>query len=393
MGSGDPDRVGSASAGAVIGPRGADGWADPSAATSRRRVSFVVTSRNDDVGGDMLRRLRLFTENVVELAARHCLPAEVIIVEWNPPDGPRLYDVLHPRVTSPLCPIRFIEVPPAVHRSLRNADVLPLFQMIAKNVGIRRATGEFVCATNQDILFSDELFAFLATQPLETGRLYRVDRYDVRADIPERLPLDAKLAWCRANVIRIHRQYVTREVATPASEPPRGFGARRLLSAGASRLQSSPTLRRVYGWLARRPMLHTNACGDFTVLAREQWLALRGYPELPLYSLHLDSLLCYAAAAAGVKQRILSPPAQIFHLEHGDSWAVMSPEDKLRWFALRPWIDYRLLQELSRAMYTASRPIVFNPETWGLGDRQLDEQVIGAGARQPTAGHLLSERR
>src|SRR5881397_795571 len=83
------------------------------------RVSFVVTSRNDDFGGEMLRRLRLFTENVLQLANKHQLESEIIVVEWNPPPGPRLHDVLKLRVTSDVCSIRFIEVPPEAHRALR----------------------------------------------------------------------------------------------------------------------------------------------------------------------------------------------------------------------------------------------------------------------------------
>ena len=66
-----------------------------------------------------------------------------------------------PRDLGP-CQVRFIEVPPEVHRRFAHAEALPLYQMIAKNVGIRRARGQFVLATNIDILFSNELARFLA---------------------------------------------------------------------------------------------------------------------------------------------------------------------------------------------------------------------------------------
>ena len=39
--------------------------------------------------------------------------------------------------------------------------------MIAKNVGIRRARGRFMLATNIDIIFSNELVDWLASGPLE----------------------------------------------------------------------------------------------------------------------------------------------------------------------------------------------------------------------------------
>ena len=48
-----------------------------------------------------------------------------------------------------------------LHGCYAHAEALPLYQMIAKNVGPLRARGEFLLATNIDILFSDELMAFL----------------------------------------------------------------------------------------------------------------------------------------------------------------------------------------------------------------------------------------
>ena len=120
-------------------------------------LSVVITTRNDDFGTEMLPRLQLFVENLLTLGHRHGLRAEIVLVEWNPPVGPRISEVLKPRFQSEHIPVRFIEVPPDVHRRYRNSDVLPLFQMIAKNVGIRRARGRFVLCTNQDVLFSSEL--------------------------------------------------------------------------------------------------------------------------------------------------------------------------------------------------------------------------------------------
>ena len=55
------------------------------------------------------------------------------------------------------CPVRIITVPSHLHQQLRYSEHLPLFQMIAKNVGIQRARGEFVLVTNIDVLFSRQL--------------------------------------------------------------------------------------------------------------------------------------------------------------------------------------------------------------------------------------------
>src|SRR5213078_3356107 len=99
---------------------------------------------------------------------------------------------------------RIIVVAPELHARFAHSDGLPLFQMIAKNVGIRRAAAQFVLATNIDILLSDELFQYFE-RDLKPGAMYRVERLDVEADV-DRKPLPSP-AECRALPwIRAHRQ-------------------------------------------------------------------------------------------------------------------------------------------------------------------------------------------
>jgi FkbM family methyltransferase len=175
--------------------------------SERPYLSVVVTTRNDDHGGDPLKRLQLLVQTFDEQCGRFGLDAELIVVEWNPPsDRPRVGELL--RVPEPIhCPLRFIEVPPELHHTLKHADVLPLFQMIAKNVGVRRARGRFVLATNIDIVFSNELVEFMAAGMLQPRQLYRVDRHDVQADVPAAASLEEQLAFCRSHQLRVHTRW------------------------------------------------------------------------------------------------------------------------------------------------------------------------------------------
>jgi hypothetical protein len=385
-------------------------------------LSFVVTTRNDNHGGDMLRRFKLFVDSLLEQANRHGLRGELIIVEWNPPSGPRLHDVLTFSNQSDWFAIRFLEVPAEAHRAIRNADVIPLFQMIAKNVGIRRAKGKFVVATNPDLLFSDALISFLASRKLDHNFMYRIDRHDVPAAVPDGGSTINQLAWCEANVLRVHRKRGT--------FPPRSriFLALRRLNpiAWIRALAKSYKKAKLRQWswayiglnlinialssikrlfankshiffgsrhLARRllwgalrftdplPKVHTNGCGDFTLMSKERWLALRGYPELPIWSMHVDSLLCYMAVASGLRERVLRSPAKVYHIEHYDSWVVLTPDEKLRTFAKRPWIDTGLLDELWGSMYRSHRSVRFNDENWGLAHWPLEEIVVISGQK------------
>jgi len=382
------------------------------------RVSFIVTSRNDNHGGDMLRRFAVFTDALLEQANRHSLSGELIVVEWNPPQGPRLHDALKLSVKSDCFAIRFIEVPFEAHRRIRNSDVIPLFQMIAKNVGVRRARGKFIVATNPDLLFSDSLISFLASDELRQDVMYRIDRRDVPADVPDNVTLAEQLAWCNRHVLRIHTRRgsfhppirLLRKLKTlselianirwPRFIVPSHFTGMRIARAISRSVallfrrlsdwsnifyQPRRDLRRLLWGVLRLtdplPKVHTNGCGDFTVLAKDQWFALKGYPELPLWSMHIDSLLCYMAVASGLCEKVLRPPAKLFHIEHGNSWVVMNPGQRLKTFASKPWLDIGLLSEVWEAMFRSRQPVVYNDVNWGLGESTFDELCILSGER------------
>ena len=182
-------------------------------------LSLVVTARNDDHGGNLLGRMQAFVNGWIGQAHQHQIPSELIIVEWNPPpDRPRLAEALHWPPDADFCRVRLIEVPAELHARFAHGAALPLYQMIAKNVGIRRALGEFVLVTNIDILFSSELAEFFAERRLQRGRMYRIDRHDVMSDVPVSACIDEQLAYCRSHLIRINVREGTYNV-TPEGRP------------------------------------------------------------------------------------------------------------------------------------------------------------------------------
>src|SRR5436190_24354104 len=86
-------------------------------------LSVVVTTRNDDHGGDPLKRLQAFVNTFAAQCVRTGLDAELIVVEWNPPDDrPRVHQLLRVPSDAPF-PVRVVEVPAAIHETLRHAAV------------------------------------------------------------------------------------------------------------------------------------------------------------------------------------------------------------------------------------------------------------------------------
>src|SRR4051794_40909731 len=100
------------------------------------RFSFVATSRNDDHGGDVLRRTQSFINRLAQQCERHRVTAELILVEWNPPASrASLEEVLAWPRGSEWFSARIITMPRQLHLTHRHAQKLALFQMIGKNVG------------------------------------------------------------------------------------------------------------------------------------------------------------------------------------------------------------------------------------------------------------------
>jgi hypothetical protein len=344
------------------------------ASTSCPYLSIVVTSRNDDHGGNLIRRTQLFVDGFIAQCQRHNLRAELILVEWNPPENhPGLARVLSWPSQQTNCSVRIIEVPSNIHGRFKNSDRLPLFQMIGKNVGIRRARGLFVLATNIDILFSDELMCFLASGRLQKKYLYRVDRYDVAADLPAGAAIDAQLRHCSQNILRICSREGTRTVAT------NHFHYVYFKQTWRERVHE-----KMQDWgivpVIKKSRLHTNACGDFTLLAREQWAALRGYPELETFSFHLDSVLCHAAHHGGGREKVLPSPMRIYHIEHaaGSGWTPEGQNklDRRLDAAGIPQLSHDQFDEWALKMRCESKPIIFNDENWGLANENLHEWNI-----------------
>jgi hypothetical protein len=578
-------------------------------------ISVVVAARNDDHGGNMIGRMQAFIDSWISQSSRYALSSEIIVVEWNPPaDRARLRNELRwPEDMGP-CEVRFIEVSREIHDRLPNAATIPLHQMIAKNAGIRRARGQFVLATNLDIIFSAELMQFLGERRLERGKMYRMDRTDVASNIPAGATVDELLAFCKSHMRRIfaregvmqlsgngRRVLEDEDIVEPGEgiwfgsgwhaieksdrrpyrwaepeaeivfERPPEAAPRLLMDAevgpsaggwplvvevvspsgrvltsakvdGTCKLRlhipdhlSSGTLRlrlqgrklplartprflmlRVFGlkwevlpkWLAgvslvrgtqsareatalvrsaesrtvqvairpgpdsgletvevnltdpagnvvfhagdRLPavsgnqdeaeyllslnlgfklsggpaggecasdidwllevldtkppvdwtlypqapaagaahiahaaFLHISACGDFTLLSREDWFALRAYAEFPIWPMNIDLLFCYAAHHAGIGEVVLREPMRVYHIEHlsAAGWSPEGEEERAARIEAKgvTEIQFATATEWIDRMRRFNAPMIFTLKDWGLAGMALPETTVQAG--------------
>jgi hypothetical protein len=280
-------------------------------------LSFVYACNNRGYGGDFIGRTQACIDNLFQLSAKIGLDADITFVEWNPPaDTPRVAHVLNWQRKT--LPVKFIEVPETVHNLVPNPRREVFWEMWAKNVGIRRATGEYVLSANPDNIYSEALL--LRLKNLEPDAFYRTDSYDVR---------DGK-------VFQVHRACESLVNGKPNGHP--GF-----VKPDANGKFTYPPP------IGRSEPLHFNKSGDFFLMSRKNWFEMRGHPETD-YTVTSDGETVYLAAARGWKQIYLPEPT--YHLTHSHNerycpyWDDSKPHGKengARWgFAGHEFFTYQI---------------------------------------------------
>lgn len=396
-------------------------------------LSVVATSRNDGHGGNALWRTQHFVNGLAAQALKFEFPIELVLVDWNPPiDKKGLFEALDWPEKNSYFSYRVIQVPHEYHNKFKFSDKLPLFQYIAKNVGIKRASGDYILSTNIDILFSNELMQFLKTE-LKPGYLYRVDRYDtdLKETVSPFLPFEEILKISQHDVVRVNAKiqtipystfikrhpffnthiyiiffslidairiilryiwkvlikitYVTRPLVVKSILNPWKIPKHikmcwnELLNDGKKFFSYLKNVCRV----VRSPTkaFHTNACGDFNLLSKDDWEKLKGYPEWELYSWHIDSVLIYQAYHNSIKMNNLPTSHAIFHIEHGQG-SGWTPEganllfDRLKKQGISYMSDDDLADEFEKQkkLQKQNKPVVYNDDNWGAPDVQFPER-------------------
>lgn len=335
-------------------------------------LSIIATTRNDNHGGDLLKRTTAFVEGIYDQSKKWNCPVELIIVEWNPPqDKPLLKEVLPNPPEASTVVLKYVVVTKEVHQTYKNAENIPLYQMIAKNVGIKRATGAFILCTNIDILFSDECFKFFSEKKFRKGVYYRANRCDVPKEVMDFEILADKLEFASKNIIKRlgkSQNHETLILPTIVYNFPR-----------VTKFLNKFVLK-VWNYFYKDKFAHFtvdfDACGDFTLMAREDWEKIDGYPELDMYSIHIDSMGLWAAKAVGMKQYILPYNAPIYHIYHEDGWESDDALRTIKFLESKPSLDYSIVFKGGMQIVKNKQNWGFNKQNWGLVDVDLPEYTF-----------------
>lgn len=235
-------------------------------------LTIVLTGRNDDFGGDFNTRLFRALEFNHHFMRERGIPHEFVLVEWRPIAGkPLLAELLADRYPD-MVPheLRSFVADLEYHDAYSLNPKLQFQEFIAKNIGIRRCRGDYILTTNTDIYLSRRVLDLLEARRLEPGVLYRCPRVDLKSNVDFE-----QMDW---SVLEDERNY--------------------------------DTINEIH------PPCYTNASGDFLLLDRASYHAVRGFNEVyRVAKVHMDSNFCLKAYSAGFRLEPLD--AVVYHVGLG----------------------------------------------------------------------------
>jgi hypothetical protein len=286
-------------------------------------LSIVLTGRNDGYGGDFLVRLtRTLQFNHRQLDERG-ITHEIVFVEWAPPRDRRpLIDVLFeacPRLDRRL--FAWYVVDPEYQTVLSLNPRLEYLEFLAKNVGVRRARGQYVLTTNCDVYLGRRVLETIKCAELKPRVLYRAPRHDLT------LSMTCAPDW---NVLEDRRNL-----------------------AGPEHVLKPPYMG--------------SATGDFVMLDRKSFHEIRGFNEIyRVARIGIDRNILVKALSAGFTIADIGGP--VYHENHAGSYRL-NPGAYTGREREAPWGDRR---------WHSGGVSYVNPPGWGLAQAPVRPTAAGA---------------
>lgn len=330
----------------------------------RPYLSIVVAVRNDNYGGDFNARLQNFLTWNTHLLEKYGIPSEIILVNWNPiPENISLYDSFLWPAGRKFVSYRIIEVDALIHQQFSDPALrksVPLYEFIAKNVGLRRARAKYILCTNADILFSEETIRQLALQKLMPRTLYRATRIDFTSTQGTAFSEEAAMS----KLTNIFLRTGSLALCQSGSLQFRTSLARfhdRLRRMALSVWMLTTTYRSARLFIFRHPF---NACGDFALMDKETWLNGCAYQEATIISTHTDSIQLLTCLSEGIPVLELQE-AYVYHQEHGRRFDFSVPDKEM---------DVMFVQLLKLIqLYLKGQKLSTEQRDWGLNGMELKD--------------------
>ncbi|HEY0297654.1 MAG TPA: hypothetical protein VGB84_00400 [Arachidicoccus sp.] len=336
-------------------------------------LSIVLAVRNDNYGGDFMARLQKCISWNTALLEKYKIPTEFVLVNWNPiVENKNLEEQIEWAQNRQFVSYRIIHVPSEIHHQFVNPEerkTVPLFEFIAKNVGIRRAVSEFILITNADILFSEELICEISNTGLQADAYYRAIRCDFKKTE------SGKVDDIQNSIYKIFlpggiQQYKNSGLFLKELNSLYKTDAFRLkLKNGVSKMAFKTGL----GFIQKRYfrpewLTHCNASGDFILTNKSNWFSIGGFPEDSYISTHVDSMMILNLFFSGLKEMIF--PLPVYHQDHDRRFDFSEKNIDMERM-------YKQLQTFGKKLFATQKPSTFNADdNWGLKNVSLQEKIL-----------------
>lgn len=253
-------------------------------------ITAVICGRNDNYGGFLNERATYSINALLETYD------EVIYVDWNTQEGK---NVLTDNLTlQNRDKLRVIEVTPEMVKDIMgNVACQPMCEVMARNIGIRRATGDIIVSTNPDIIPPERKYLDVCLRDLGENEMFTFAKQDVELQELSNVFGDRK-----TNIIPLMSSAfgiwpITKRLMSP------------FLAMSKNQIeQHDPKYHHTLASLIC-------ACGDMQVAKRATWHNIRGFEESMKKRGFADTGVQYKTImAGGVVKAFNFPP--VYHIEH-----------------------------------------------------------------------------
>jgi len=277
-------------------------------------IGAVVISRRDGYGGDQEAKLLYVLTSLI-----HALD-QVIFVDWNSPNDEPLFEKILSQLPQ-TGKLRCITVTQAMHVELTKGDLeaQKCVEVLARNIGIRRLTTDWIISTNADVMVLDR-------PSIEDGILSEKVFHCIARR--ESKFSDYGPFLSNAKALRVWLRHCFSVFSQHRSGSPLG---------------------------PSDPWSLITCPGDFQLAHHDLWWSIRGFEESLIKRGFTDSNVQKKAVLAGYQLELVRE-IPVFHFEH-------YPDTGSCGGGVGAWNDQRAsLQDFTQTT---------NPETWGFSDREF----------------------
>ena len=290
------------------------------------KLSAVIVSRNDNYGGNLIERSSYCFNSMIDTFD------EVFYIDWNSETKSLLNEVKQN--------IQFkgnfhhIVIEPKIAKMLTNfdAEAQKCCEVLGRNIGIRRATGDWIVSTNIDIIAPRRTDLENTINQLDKNTFYTVSRRD--AELPNIQKFNKDNNYEEYKNWKDVREY--------------------LINNSEERHYEEKTMQ-------GDDYSMVNCCGDFQLAPNNIWNDIRGMEEDLIYALYADTNVQKKAVMHGFGLKAIYNPA-FFHINHGRGGGGF-------------------LTGVNRKANDMYRAIVYqnktqNKENWGFSDIEIEHEIL-----------------